>query len=103
MQAPVNLNPRAVNMLEGLRSFLINNPNARSALAGVGSAAAGYAATRLANNFIPDESGMDIDPGMIAAGAGVYGAMKGGDMIGSAIRRSYTKGVAMGTNTRSMI
>ncbi len=87
----MNLNPKAVDMLEGLRSFVINNSKAQSALAGVGSAAAGYAATRLANNFIPDESGMDIDPGMIAAGAGVYGALKGGGLVNRALQRSYGK------------
>lgn len=88
-QLPTNSNQKAVQMLEGLRSFIINSPKAQSAVAGLGGAAAGYIGTQVANSFIPDE--YDIDPLAVAAGAGVYGGLKGGGMVGRAVARNYGK------------
>ena len=86
-QLPTNSNQRAVNMLEGLRSFIINNPKAQSTIAGLGSAATGYIGTQVANSFIPDQ--YDIDPLAVAAGAGVYGAFKGRGLVNRAVARNY--------------
>ncbi len=76
---PTNANPNAVAMLEGLRSFIINNPKAQSAIAGLGYGASGYLAGNTINALLPEEN--HIDPLAVATGAGVYGGLKGRAMV----------------------